>query len=598
VAPDIDGFSSLSEIGRGGFGVVYRARQDSLGRWVAVKVLPNVRGDSEAYGRFERECRALGAVSNHPSIATVYACGVAHDGSGYLALELLDGGSLADRSAAGPMDWTRVVIIGIALAGALETAHRVGVLHRDVKPQNVLFDRLGTPKLLDFGIASVPGAFQTRSAVVTLTLAHAAPEVVAGGRGTVASDVYALASTLFTAIHGAAPFNKESDETLVPLLARIAASPVPDLRAAGVPDDVATVLETALAKDPAERPRSAEEFGVALAEVLVAHGGPSLVPPVLAPQLGDAPPEPVPVPRLDEATVARVPGAVVAAVPVLASPAPAPRRTGRVGWIAAVVVALLLVAGIAHALGNGGGPSTAGPGSSSSGPVTSPGSSPKSSTQQSASHSPSSKSSVSQPSDSHSSSHPTTSHPTTSHPTSSHPTSSTAPPPPPPATPAAATANSVVGGARVDGSPTQMKVTLSWDPSTGTTAPASYQVERTTMNGSTATSSAATYTFTTTSATIAVPSLGGSTQWYRWWVRAVDSGGHHSGWRAVSARIPNFVDRQGLVAVQIARTAGLQGTLVQTPTTKPRLKGRVTAQSPGAGLYGSGQHVTIDAYAR
>ena len=148
-------------------------------------------------------------------------------------MELLDGGSLADRIAAGPLPWEEVARIGVALSGALESAHRLGVLHRDVKPQNVLFDRLGTPKLLDFGIASVPGAYQTRTSAVSLTLAHAAPEITAGGRATVASDVYALGSTLWTAAAGKAPFVRDGEDTLVPLLARIAASPVPDLPGPG-----------------------------------------------------------------------------------------------------------------------------------------------------------------------------------------------------------------------------------------------------------------------------------------------------------------------------------------------------------------------------
>ena len=98
--PAVEGLTAFEEIGRGGFGVVYRAHQESLGRDIAVKVLPGVHKDSEAFARFERECKALGSVGAHPNIATVYGCGVTTDGEGFLAMELLDGGSLADRIAA------------------------------------------------------------------------------------------------------------------------------------------------------------------------------------------------------------------------------------------------------------------------------------------------------------------------------------------------------------------------------------------------------------------------------------------------------------------------------------------------------------------
>ena len=281
--PAVEGLTAFEEIGRGGFGVVYRAHQESLDRDIAVKVLPGVHKDSESFARFERECKALGSVGAHPNIATVYGCGVTTDGEGFLAMELLDGGSLADRFAGGPMSWDEVARIGVALSGALESAHRLGVLHRDVKPQNVLFDRLGTPKLMDFGIASVPGAYQTRTSAVSLTLAHAAPEITAGGRATVASDVYALGSTLWTAAAGKAPFVREGEDTLIPLLARIAASPVPPLPGGDVSPVLSALLAKSMAKDPAGRPASAEELGTGLAYVLRSAGETVDGPAVLTP---------------------------------------------------------------------------------------------------------------------------------------------------------------------------------------------------------------------------------------------------------------------------------------------------------------------------
>jgi len=105
--PAVDGLTAFEEIGRGGFGVVYRAHQESLDRDIAVKVLPGVHKDSESFARFERECKALGSVGAHPNIATVYGCGVTTEGEGFLAMELLDGGSLADRVAAGAVSCGR-----------------------------------------------------------------------------------------------------------------------------------------------------------------------------------------------------------------------------------------------------------------------------------------------------------------------------------------------------------------------------------------------------------------------------------------------------------------------------------------------------------
>ena len=270
--PVIDGFTDLVEVGRGGFGTVFRARQLDPARDVAIKVLPDVRADSDAYGRFTREFQALAAVGGHPNIATVHACGVTADGSGYLALELLDGGSLGERLRGGTAPWADAAAWGVQLAGALETAHRAGITHRDIKPENVLFDAAGTPKLVDFGIAGVPGAYRTATGSVTLTLAHAAPEVVAGGRGGVPGDVYSLASTLYAAIAGGAAFAADTDETLVPMLARIATAPVPDLRPQGVPDAVCSALERAMAKDPVDRPASAEAFGMSLQAALAREG--------------------------------------------------------------------------------------------------------------------------------------------------------------------------------------------------------------------------------------------------------------------------------------------------------------------------------------
>lgn len=182
-------------VGRGGFASVYRARQPAFDRDVAIKVLTQSITD-EARMRFERECVAIGGLSGHPNIVTVYEHGMTPDGSAYIVMEFLDGGSLADRvSRSGPLPWTTVCEIGVKLAGALESAHRRSVLHRDLKPDNVLVSRFDEFKLGDFGIARVTGRDVTAEGFITATPAHAPPEILSGGDPKVASDVYSLAST-------------------------------------------------------------------------------------------------------------------------------------------------------------------------------------------------------------------------------------------------------------------------------------------------------------------------------------------------------------------------------------------------------------------
>jgi serine/threonine protein kinase len=253
-AARITGYDQVVEIGRGGFAVVYRARRVAFAQDVAIKVLTLDGVDPFAHARFERERQVLGALAQHPNIVTVYDSGTTADGSPYLVMEYLPGGTLsAQLKQRGPFDVRRVAEIAVKLCGALETAHRTGVLHRDIKPDNVLVSRFGEPVLADFGIARMSGALRTQSGVVTATLSHAPPEVLEGHPPTPLSDVYSLASTLYALLAGSAPFVRGTDRSMTPLISRVITEPVPDLRPRGVPPDVCALLERALAKDPAAR---------------------------------------------------------------------------------------------------------------------------------------------------------------------------------------------------------------------------------------------------------------------------------------------------------------------------------------------------------
>jgi len=260
----IDGLTDAQEIGVGGFATVFRAYQSAFRRTVAVKVLATLNLDDAARERFERECQAMGALSDHPNIVTVYGAGftTGQQSRPYLVMAYLAGGSLAERIAqSGPLPWQDATLYGVHLAGALETAHRAQIVHRDIKPANVLMSAFGDALLTDFGIARISGGHETRSGVITASMHHAPPEVIDGQRPTVVGDVYSLASTVYELILGHPSFEVAGDEGMVPMIRRILTEPPPDLRAYHVPDSVCRVLERAMAKDPLQRQQSALEFG-------------------------------------------------------------------------------------------------------------------------------------------------------------------------------------------------------------------------------------------------------------------------------------------------------------------------------------------------
>lgn len=255
----IDGYEEAVEIGRGGFSVVYRAWEPAFQRHVAVKVVSTDAQPSEL-DRFARECSAIGRLAGHPNIVTVHKAGRLAGGQPYIVMEYLSEGSLGERIATQPLGWAVAADIGVKLAGALESAHRAGVLHRDVKPGNAMLSRYGECKLGDFGIARIEGGLETQTGKVAASWDHAPPELVNGARPAPTSDVYSLASTLFTLIDGRPPFGLDPAESFVALLARIVRDPVRPLRTA-IPEPVERVIREGLAKEPTRRPADAAAFG-------------------------------------------------------------------------------------------------------------------------------------------------------------------------------------------------------------------------------------------------------------------------------------------------------------------------------------------------
>ncbi|MCU1591134.1 MAG: protein kinase/LuxR family transcriptional regulator, partial [Frankiales bacterium] len=263
-AVSIDGIELGEVLGRGGFGTVFRAIDLATGDAVAVKVFPGLDADTDR--RLQREMSAATRLSDHPNIVNVRRSGVAVDGQPYLVMDLIPGGTLADSVRAdGPWSSDRVIQAGVVLAGALETAHRNGVIHRDVKPANILLAADGMPILCDTGIASVSQSTMSRTHTTTVsgTVAHLAPEVL-DGPAVDASDTWALASTMFFALAGRAPFEGDPGESWLAGALRARTAPLPDLRPLGAPEALADALETAMAKDPLDRYPTTGAFGAAL----------------------------------------------------------------------------------------------------------------------------------------------------------------------------------------------------------------------------------------------------------------------------------------------------------------------------------------------
>jgi non-specific serine/threonine protein kinase len=181
-------------------------------------------------------------------------------------------GSLEARiHRSGPLPLDEVVRLGVKMAGALDTAHQRGILHRDLKPGNILFTDYGEPALGDFGIAHITGAFTTAAGTFTGSPAFTAPEVLSGDPPSHSSDVYGLGATLFAALTGHAAFERRSGEQMVAQFLRIASESAPDLRETGIPDDIAAVVERAMSRDPNDRP-SAASLGEEIQRLQRRHG--------------------------------------------------------------------------------------------------------------------------------------------------------------------------------------------------------------------------------------------------------------------------------------------------------------------------------------
>ncbi|MFB4314484.1 serine/threonine-protein kinase [Actinomadura sp. 21ATH] len=257
---DVPGYRVLEQVGEGGFSVVYRAHQERLDRMVALKVLSISAVDDGAMRRFQRECKITGRLSGHPNVVTVLDTGSTRSGRPYIAMEYFEHGALSDRLAReGPLPVADVLRIGVKMAGALAATHDTDVLHRDVKPQNILVSGYGEPALADFGIARLVDSFDA-SHTQAFTPHHAAPEVLEGRTPGVGADIYSLGSTLYQLLAGQPAFKGPPSEGIAPLMLRILNDPPPPIRRRDVPPSVTEAVARAMAKAPEQRYAGGVEF--------------------------------------------------------------------------------------------------------------------------------------------------------------------------------------------------------------------------------------------------------------------------------------------------------------------------------------------------
>ncbi len=252
-------YELVEQIGRGAMGVVFKARQPSLERFVALKVLDLAgRVPLDAAKRFRAEASAAAAL-RHPGIVTIHDVGV-HQGRHYLAMDLVEGSTLAALVARGPFPAEKAAALMAEVADAVQCAHERGILHRDLKPTNILVDRAGRPHVADFGLAKRMGADAdlTMPGQVMGSPNYMSPEQARGAPVGVASDVHALGAMLYHAVAGRPPF---LGETITDTLnAVIHGEPVRlRLLVPGLPRDLATIVHKCLEKEPARRYASARE---------------------------------------------------------------------------------------------------------------------------------------------------------------------------------------------------------------------------------------------------------------------------------------------------------------------------------------------------
>ena len=262
----------VRRVGRGGMGVVYEAEDLRLRRMVALKFLPpGLTADAEARERFVHEARTASSL-DHPNICTIHEIDEAEDGGLYIVMACYQGESLKDKIARGALKPDEAVRVASEVADGLAKAHEHGIVHRDIKPGNIMVMSEGPAKILDFGLAKLAGEARMTVAGTTVgTVAYMSPEQAGGGEVDARTDVWSLGVVLYEMATGVLPFDRPTDRAVLNAIIHEEPRPVKELRP-GFPADLAQVIRKALAKDPSRRYASGREMAADLRGLREAMG--------------------------------------------------------------------------------------------------------------------------------------------------------------------------------------------------------------------------------------------------------------------------------------------------------------------------------------
>lgn len=270
--PILQGYAFARLIGIGGTSTVFLYRKLGTNRHVAVKVSDQTLVNAANRQTFMDEIHFLSRLSDHPNILPILHAGITDDDRGYMMLQYADGGTLKERLLAHTLSPDVTMTMGIQLASALETAHRLGIVHRDVKPSNILLSSSNVPMLSDFGIAAT---IYSTGAAQGLSIPWAAPEVIQHqGGGDEHSDLYSLAATMFAMLTGSSPFEYHRQPKDLRELAQIIVhEQLPQLNENIAPRELARALGKAMSRDPDQRYHSVLQFARELQRIQLLRYG-------------------------------------------------------------------------------------------------------------------------------------------------------------------------------------------------------------------------------------------------------------------------------------------------------------------------------------